>query len=99
MKRGRFIAWFNELNREDIPEVGGKCANLGELYSRVHMPVPEGFAITAEAYRYFLEKNNAFERINSILSDVDIDNPRSLSEGSEKVRKFIESLPIDERLE
>jgi len=53
-KHAPFVMWFSEIRKEDIPEVGGKGANLGELTS-IGVPVPNGFCVTAEAYFYFLK--------------------------------------------
>ncbi|NPA47254.1 MAG: phosphoenolpyruvate synthase, partial [Thermococci archaeon] len=50
----RFIKWFEELKKEDVPLVGGKGANLGEM-TQAGIPVPPGFCVTAEAYKYFVE--------------------------------------------
>ena len=52
-----FILWFSEIGLEDVPTVGGKTASLGEMYRKLHdsgISIPNGFAITAYAYRYFL---------------------------------------------
>ncbi len=53
MSEYRFIRWFEELGKEDVPLVGGKGANLGEL-TNAGIPVPPGFCVTAEAYKYFV---------------------------------------------
>jgi len=54
MSEYRFIKWFEELGRNDVALVGGKGANLGEL-TNAGIPVPPGFCVTAEAYKYFVE--------------------------------------------
>ena len=54
-KRERLVLWFEELRKEDVPLVGGKCANLGEMLS-AGIPVPPGFAVTATAYKRFIEE-------------------------------------------
>ncbi|MCX8138220.1 MAG: hypothetical protein N3E46_00870, partial [Gemmataceae bacterium] len=53
----RWIRWFQELGLSDVGLVGGKNASLGELYREltpVGVRVPNGFAVTAEAYRHIL---------------------------------------------
>lgn len=50
----KFIKWFEELRKDDVPLVGGKGANLGEM-TNAGIPVPPGFCVTAEAYKYFVE--------------------------------------------
>ncbi|WP_457752041.1 phosphoenolpyruvate synthase [Thermococcus sp.] len=53
MSEYKFIKWFEELGKKDVPLVGGKGANLGEL-TNAGIPVPPGFCVTAEAYKYFV---------------------------------------------
>ena len=89
-----FVLWFKDLGKEDIPMVGGKCANLGELIAKVGVPVPDGFAISAYAYRYFLEKTKAKEKIGALLFDIDSSDMELLNKVSVKLRKLIEGLPI-----
>ena len=58
-----YLKYFDEISKKDIPIVGGKSANLGEMTSKVHVPVPFGFATTSDAYRLFLEKNKLWPKI------------------------------------
>ena len=51
----KYIKWFSSLHYIDVPSVGGKAANLGEMYN-LGIPVPQGFAILASAYSYFLDE-------------------------------------------
>ncbi|MFT4305019.1 MAG: PEP/pyruvate-binding domain-containing protein, partial [Candidatus Woesearchaeota archaeon] len=48
------ILWFDKINKNDISKVGGKGANLGEMFNN-KIPVPEGFCVTAQAYEKFIE--------------------------------------------
>ena len=59
MNKRDFVLWFKDLGKEDIPLVWGKCANLGELYGQIGVPVPDGFAVSSLAYKVFLEKTGA----------------------------------------
>lgn len=62
-----YIRWFNELTIDDIPLVGGKNASLGEMYQELTpqgILIPNGFAVTAEAYRYVLEQANAWTALH-----------------------------------
>jgi phosphoenolpyruvate synthase/pyruvate phosphate dikinase len=55
--RPNYIRWFDEVGIKDVPLVGGKNASLGEMYRELSgkgVKVPNGFAVTADAYRYFL---------------------------------------------
>src|SRR4030043_1496880 len=99
MKRRDLVLWFNELGKEDIPLVGGKCANLGELTGKIGVPVPNGFAVSAYAYKVFLEKAKANKTIESLLSKMDITDMDALQDVSQKIRKHIESLSIPKDME
>ena len=99
MKRRDLVLWFNELGKEDIPLVGGKCANLGELTGKIGVPVPNGFAVSAYAYKVFLEKAKANKTIESLLSKTDITDMDALQDVSQKIRKHIESLSIPKDME
>ncbi len=94
-----FVLWFKELGKEDIPLVGGKCANLGELFGKIGVPVPNGFAVSAYAYKFFLEKTKADKQIESLLSKMNLSDMESLQDVSERIRKHIESLPMPKDME
>lgn len=99
MKGHGFVVWFKDTGKEDIPLVGGKCANLGELTGRIGVPVPNGFAITADAYKFFLDRSGAFRTIESLLSKIDMADMESLQKTSDKIRKHIEGLPMPKEME
>ena len=87
-----FIRWFAELNLGDIPLVGGKNASLGELYrnlSGAGVRVPNGFAITADAYRHFMETTGLTTTIAGLLSDLETGNLRMLAERGLAIRHAI----------
>jgi pyruvate,water dikinase len=94
MKKSDLVIWFKELNKDDIPYVGGKCANLGELYGKIGIPVPNGFAVSADAFRIFLEKNRAAKKIDALLAGLDVNDPALLEETSRKIRAQLEGLPM-----
>jgi pyruvate,water dikinase len=99
MKKQDVVLWFKDLTKEDIPLVGGKCANLGELSGRIGVPVPNGFAISAHAYKFFLEQTKADKKIQSLLSETNISDMESLQNVSEKIRKKIEGMPMPKNME
>lgn len=99
MKKPDFVLWFKELGKEDIPLVGGKCANLGELMSRIGVPVPNGFAVSAYAYQVFLKRTNAAKTIETLLSDMDMADMESLQDVSRKIRKHVEGLSMPKEME
>ena len=79
-----FVLWFNEIGIDDVPMVGGKGASLGEMYRKLHdkgISIPNGFAITAYAYRYFLRYAGIEDDIKKVLKDLSLHLPSlSLSE-------------------
>lgn len=89
----KFVVWVNEVGKEDIPLVGGKGANLGELV-KIGAPVPPAFIVTADAYFYFLAINNLKPRILNYLSLLDSSDPESLNQLSSNIRKAILSAKI-----
>ena len=69
-KKNKFILWFNELSIEDVPLVGGKNASLGEMYrnlTRKGVRIPNGFAVTAYAYDYFIKKAGIKNELKEII--------------------------------
>lgn len=109
-KQLKFVLWFDEINRNDIPLVGGKNANLGEMYQNLtqaesrtfpgeKIQVPFGFAVSAYAYRYFIEKNSLDSKIRDILNGLDTKNIKQLEEVGKKVRELIISAPFPDELQ
>ena len=91
---------FEEIGIADIAEVGGKNASLGEMYrnlTREGVRVPNGFAITAAAYRHVLDANDAWPRLHEALDGLDPDNVRDLQARGARARAIIRgcSLPDD----
>lgn len=87
-----FIRWFSEIGITDVPIVGGKNAALGEMYSNLAplgVNVPDGFAITADAYQHFFRKTGLDEKIKKILSDLNTKDIRNLQVRAKKVREEI----------
>jgi len=93
----KFVLWFPETSKEDIPIVGGKAANLGELV-RTGIPVPEGFTVVSQAYFDFLEKANLKNKIVTLLQKIDTDNTNILNEAANLIKKAIEGSPIPEEI-
>ncbi|HHH80354.1 MAG TPA: phosphoenolpyruvate synthase, partial [Thermoplasmatales archaeon] len=97
-----FIKWFEELGIDDVPLVGGKNASLGEMIrnlSEKGVSVPSGFAITAYAYKYTVEKAGIDKKIREILSDLDTHDVNNLAERGEKIRNLIKNTPLPKELE
>jgi pyruvate,water dikinase len=97
-----FVKWFSEIGIADVPSVGGKNAALGEMYSNLvplGVNVPDGFALTADAYRHFFKKTGLDEKIKIILSDLDTKNIRNLQVRGKKVREEILKAILPEDLQ
>jgi len=88
-KRDDFIAWFSELSNKDINIAGGKGASLAEMY-RNKFPVPPGFVVTADSYRYFIDKSGIKADIMRYLEELDVDNTVELNKVSRKIRDLME---------
>ncbi len=87
-----FILWFDQLGIEDVGLVGGKNASLGEMYKNLipqGIKIPNGFAITAHAYRYLLEKSGIEQQIRETLKDLDTRDMNNLMTRGQKVRNII----------
>ena len=93
---GKFIKWFSELSNKDVAIAGGKGASLAEMYN-IKMPVPPGFVVTAQAYSYFMEKNNLLEKIKENLSSLDMEDTESLERISREIREMISNseMPVE----
>ncbi|MCC6053248.1 MAG: phosphoenolpyruvate synthase, partial [Desulfurococcaceae archaeon] len=97
-KETRFVLWLDEVRKEDTPLVGGKNANLGEMVA-AGIPVPPGFAVTAYAFKYFLEKTGLGEKIYEMLRKLDVNNTRELEETTRKIREMILAQPMPPEVE
>jgi len=86
----KYIRWFEEIGVKDVPLVGGKNASLGEMIVNLKakgVPVPDGFATTADAYWKFVEFNKIREKMK-VLVDEYRKNPKSLAKVGKGVRKL-----------
>ncbi len=91
------IVDVNELHVEDIPIVGGKGANLGEL-TNAGFPVPEAFVLTTAAYDYFIQSSDIMAKIESALEGIDRTSDDSLMAASDEIRAMFEECEIPEDL-
>jgi len=82
------IVWFNEITKKDIPLVGGKGANLGEM-TKANIPVPSGFIVTAAAYFDFLQEAKLTNRIRSLLEPLDPDDSKKLQQVATEIKQVI----------
>jgi pyruvate, water dikinase len=87
------VAFFKDIDKHDIPLVGGKGANLGEM-TQAGFPVPNGFAVTVESYDIFIRENNISQKIKDVLKGIDVNQPDQLQHASSKVEKIIVSSKV-----
>ncbi|MGZ6141708.1 MAG: phosphoenolpyruvate synthase [Myxococcales bacterium] len=93
----RFVRWFAEVGLGDVGLVGGKVASLGEMIrelSPLGIRVPDGFAITAEGYRRFIESAGIDARIGELLDGIASGDVQALVERSAEIRKLIVSAEL-----
>ncbi|MGC2776492.1 MAG: phosphoenolpyruvate synthase [Bradyrhizobium sp.] len=87
-----YIRWFKDLRIEDVPDVGGKTASLGELYSALTsqgVRVPNGFALTAAAYRDALRATGADDALRQLLAGLDKRRIADLAKRAAKARAIV----------
>ena len=82
------ILWFRDIKKEDIPSVGGKGSNLGEMYN-ADIPIPSGFCVTVEAYKEFLEETGIDIEIYGTLKNLNVEDTAALHDAAEKVQELI----------
>ena len=98
----KFVKRFEEVGAQDVALVGGKNASLGEMIRNLGekgVSVPSGFAITAEAYKYVVEKAGISQKIKDTLAGLDTHNMENLAERGEKIRNLIAHSPCPKELE
>lgn len=99
-RESAFILWFDEIKKDDVNLVGGKNANLGEMYQNLtnaesklfpgeKISVPFGFAVTAAAYAHFIKENKLDAKIREALAELDTHNIKQLEDKGQKVRQLI----------
>lgn len=101
MSGSKYIRWFEELSINDVPLVGGKNASLGEMFRELGqegVKVPNGFAITADAYRAFLRETGVDREIHRILQGLNTHDIANLRQRGQDVRNAILAAPLPEDL-
>jgi pyruvate,water dikinase len=99
---GAWIRWFEEIGIEDVPLVGGKNASLGEMYRELAsrgVKVPNGFAITADAYWTFLREAGLEATINEALKDLDTHDVANLRRRGSRIRQAMLAAHLPHTLE
>ena len=91
------IAWFHEIGIHDLPLVGGKGANLGEM-TRQGFPVPPGFCITTAAYRQVLDDAGLWPEVAARLDGLVVEDSHALEAAASQIQQAILQAPIPARL-
>ncbi len=92
MATKNYVLWFSDIRAGDVPRVGGKNASLGELYSTLSQQgvrVPNGFALTADAYRDALTSASASERLHQLLDTLDKNDVEALANVAAEAREIV----------
>jgi len=98
----RYIRWFKELSIDDVPIVGGKNASLGEMYRELTpqgIKVPNGFAVTAEAYRDLLTQSDSWDALKAALEGLNPDDARDLARRGARARDIVYGAPLPEDMQ
>ena len=95
------VVWLKDVGMSDVERVGGKNASLGEMISGLNsqgVRVPGGFATTAKAFESFLDHSNLKNKINELLSNLDITNIQELTKTGLLIRQWVEEAPFPKDL-
>ncbi|MEX5744609.1 phosphoenolpyruvate synthase [Massilia sp. X63] len=98
----KFIAWFEDLGIADVPLVGGKNASLGEMVRELGgqgVRVPNGFAVTAAAYRATLDRAGAWDALHAALDGLDPADMADLTRRAQAAREIVHGAPLPSELE
>ncbi len=89
--------FFRDIDKHDIPLVGGKGANLGEM-AQAGFPVPDGFGVTVAAYEIFLKENGLLEKINASMKGLDASNAPELEKTAKAIQRDVENGKVPENV-
>lgn len=92
------VLWLSDVDKNDIPVVGGKAANLGELI-RIEIPVPDGFVVDARTFKDFISRTGLKDKIYSLLQNLEVENTEELNRVSEEIRRMISEAKIPSEIE
>ncbi len=93
----RWIRWFSQLGADDVASVGGKNASLGEMICQLGtagVRVPNGFAVTAQAYRYMLDQADAWPALHRALDGLDATDVDDLARRAQAAREIVQAAPL-----
>ena len=100
-EQARYIKWFKDISASDVPIVGGKNASLGEMYrelSKSGIKIPNGFAVTANAYRYLVEMSGKQQDMRKILREIDKRDLDAFAKKAHQLRDLVYKAPLPQDL-
>lgn len=92
-----YLRWFQDVTLQDVPQVGGKNASLGEMIRSLQpagIRVPEGFALTAEAFRLHLAEAGIATEIYGALDQLNVADVGALVETARRIRERVSTAPL-----
>lgn len=96
-KSQKLILDFKEIYKQDVPLVGGKGANLGEMFN-AGFPVPPGFVITASTYKKFLEETGIRQEMEDVLRGLNVDDTHTLQSVANQIQTIIRAETVPAHL-
>ncbi len=90
-----YVVWFKDLNKDSIAVAGGKGANLGEMIN-VGLPVPNGFCVSAQTYKKFIEITGLKDKIEGFLKQINVDDTEQLQRIAQQIQDVINNTKIPE---
>ncbi len=94
-----FVLPYSDLNKEMVHAAGGKNANLGELTSRLHIPIPKGFAITTAAFQAIVSANDLIDEIRMQKMAINTEDPETIHQVSENIQRLFMQAAVPEPVE
>lgn len=98
----KHIRFFKDITNQDVPQVGGKNASLGEMYRKLTpkgVNLPNGFSTTADSYYYFLDSAGIRDEVTKELEGLDIQDMANLQAHGEQVRNIILNAELPKDME
>ena len=98
----KYIRWFGQQGSSDVSLVGGKNASLGRMIGALKeqgVRVPDGFAITVDAYWQVLDENDIRAHITALLASIKADDVATLQKAGAAIRAAIEAATLPDALQ
>lgn len=92
-----YIRWFKDISADDLAIAGGKGTNLGIMF-KLGLPVPDGFAVTAQTYQEFIERTGLQQKIAGLLQNLNVEDTSQLQKIADSIQRLILSVKIPEEM-